>query len=73
MHPGNDYNFPFFITVLYKHLLMKKRIVIAALCLTVLFGNAQQSYTPQQLDDMISFAAVDPLQKIFKETAFLKI
>jgi len=52
---------------------MKKKMFLPlALFLQMVSSRAQQSFTPQQLDDMISFAAVDPLQKIFKETAFFE-
>ncbi|MBS1600533.1 MAG: DUF4091 domain-containing protein [Bacteroidetes bacterium] len=50
----------------------KKIFLVAAAIFQIVSLRAQQSFTSQQLDDMISFAAVDPLQKIFKETAFFE-
>jgi len=49
---------------------MKRIVSFLACSLIISFGFAQQAFTPEQLSDMISFETVDPLQKIFKETAF---
>jgi hypothetical protein len=50
---------------------MKKIVALLTFILLLLkYSSAQQSFTPEQLADMISFEAVDPLQKIFKETTF---
>ncbi|MBS1933044.1 MAG: DUF4091 domain-containing protein [Bacteroidetes bacterium] len=49
---------------------MKRIVLFAAFTLFIGFCFAQQSFTAAQLSDMISFEAVDPLQKIFKETEF---
>ncbi|HVM89131.1 MAG TPA: DUF4091 domain-containing protein [Puia sp.] len=53
---------------------MKKALlIIAATIISVQFTNAQQKkLTEEQLNDIIIFAAVDPLQKVFKETAFFE-
>lgn len=51
---------------------MKKFILISVLLTSFFLSEAQQAFTPAQLDEMISFAPVDPLQKIFKETAFFE-
>jgi len=51
---------------------MKKIILISVLLTSIFLSQAQQTFTPAQLDEMISFAPVDPLQKIFKETAFFE-
>ena len=50
---------------------MRKFSLFLISIIIIQFANAQtKSFTKMQLDDMISFEAVDPLQKIFKETAF---
>jgi hypothetical protein len=49
---------------------MKRPALFLACTLFIGFSFAQQSFTQEQLSDMISFENVDPLQKIFKETAF---
>jgi glycosyl hydrolase family 123 len=50
---------------------MKKFSLVLISAIILHFANAQtKSFTKEQLDDIISFDAVDPLQKIFKETAF---
>jgi hypothetical protein len=53
---------------------MKKTLlIIAATIISVQFSQAQQKkFTEDQLNDVITFEAVDPLQKVFKETAFFE-
>lgn len=50
--------------------MQKKFFLLQFFLVIVISSQAQQSFTAQQLNDMISLASVDPLQKIFKETAF---
>ena len=48
-------------------------LIIAATIISIQFAKAQQkSFKEDQLNDIITFAAVDPLQKVFKETAFFE-
>ncbi len=58
----------------HKYFTMKKiLLIIAATVISVQFAQAQQKkFTEEQLNDVITFAAVDPLQKVFKETAFFE-
>src|ERR1035438_3303491 len=46
-------------------------LIVAATIISVQLAKAQQKkITDVQLNDIVAFVAVDPLQKIFKETAF---
>ncbi len=64
------------ITQIIKHtnFTMKKTfLIIAATIISIQFTQAQQKkFTDEQLNDMITIAAVDPLQKVFRETAFFE-
>ncbi|MBS1947131.1 MAG: DUF4091 domain-containing protein [Bacteroidetes bacterium] len=52
-----------------KKILLASLIIFAGTCSI----NAQQSkFKEQQLNDIVTFAPVDPLQKVFKETAFFE-
>ena len=52
---------------------MKKLALAFAIVIIAAQSSAQQNpFTKEQLNDIISFEAVDPLQKIFKETAFFE-
>ncbi len=48
----------------------KPVLAIASLLILQLVHAQQKTFTKEMLDDIIRFEAVDPLQKIFKETAF---
>ncbi len=52
--------------------MIKKFFLAPALSVFLFSAHAQQSLTTQQVNDIITFAAVDPLQKVFKETAFFE-
>jgi hypothetical protein len=53
----------------YKMIIPLRLLSIITIISLAGYGQ-KKSFTGKQLDEIVSFAAVDPLQKIFKETAF---
>lgn len=50
----------------------KKFLSFLLVLMIVQYSNAQHLFSKDQINEMISLSAVDPLQKVFKETAFFE-